>query len=56
MLLKPEAVDQQGGGYAVDFWIKPRDEAILVQDRQGIIAPTPLRRRFIYFPEVLEIE
>jgi len=47
VLLQPEAIDHQCGGCAVKFWIKPRDEPVPVQDRERIIAPPPLRCRFI---------
>src|SRR5262249_48736025 len=54
MLLEPEALHHERPGLAVQLEICTCYKPILVENRQGIVAPSPLRQRLIHFPQIFE--
>ena len=53
---QPEAVNDQGLRLPVEFGVHARDEAVAVENGQGVGAVDPFFDRFVYFPDVVEVK
>src|SRR2546421_3706514 len=52
--LPPQPEDPQNAAATVDPRLDPPDEAVAEEDGQDVITPSPLRRRHVDLPDVVE--